>query len=123
MRKDREEFKKTLKVLQGEMPPKKAMPSIVIKQFEELRMELEKVKNYKYSQVEETKQLILQYQMRYGLYLEKINTSDIETWDKLYQSLRKALLAIKEAQIMQENERLATQKEELVSEEVEGLTN
>ncbi len=119
MKENRKEFKKTLRVIQGGMPPKKEMPHIVTKQFEELKIEVEKVKNYEYSQVEETKQLILQYQMRYGLYLEKIDASNIETWDKLYQSLGKALLVIKEAQIMQENEK-GKAREEASSEIAEG---
>ncbi len=104
MRKDREEFKKNLKVIQGGMPSKKKMPYIVRKQFEELRMELAKVKDYEYSQVEETKKLMLQYEIKYGLYLEKINLQETEIWDKLYESLRKKLAIIKEAQIMQEKE-------------------
>lgn len=121
MKEDRKEFKKTLRVIQGEMPSKKAMPHIVTKQFEELKMEVEKVKNYKYSQVEETKKLILEYQKIYGLCLEKIDASKIETWDKLYQSLGKALLVIKEAQTMQENEKGKAQ-EEASSEIAEGWT-
>lgn len=120
MKEDREKFKNTLKVIQGGMPPKKKMPHIVTKQFEELRIELAKVKDYKYSQVEETKEMMLQYEMKYGPYLEKIHLEETETWDKLYGSLRKQLAIIKEAQIMQENEKLEVQKEDLSSEIMEG---
>ncbi len=103
-KKEREEFKKTLKVIQGGKPCKKEMKKIVMEQFEELKHEFKKVKDYPYSEIEEVEKAIISYQNRYGLYLEKIDSKNMEDLDNRYEEFKYLLNVIKKAQTMKRNE-------------------
>lgn len=120
MKEDREKFKNTLKVIQGGMPPKRAMKNIVIKQFEELKTEFSKVKDYPYARLDLIKKSIIHYQIKYGAQLEKIEPEDIENLDNRYTEFGQFLRVVKEAQAMQENEKLGVQKEDSSSEIIQG---
>ena len=109
-KKDREEFKKSLKVIQGGKLSKKQTRINVTKQLEELKAELLKVKDYRYSKIEEVKKSILLYEEQYGLYLENIGQNDMETWDKMNENISKLLITVKEAQIMQKEEKKQKRK-------------
>ena len=105
-KKEREEFKKSLRIIQGgKQTSRKEIKQKVTKKFEELKIELAKVKDYKYSGIEEAKRVILQYEEEYGIYLEKINPKKhIMELDKMDEKLERLLEIVKEAQIMKRNE-------------------
>ncbi len=108
---EEEDIKKRLKVIQGGKPNVKYMRNKLPGQFKELKIGLGEVKNLRWQPLEDVIRTIDEYESEYGIHLEGIHFENARVVDKIYENINYKLLPrIREAKIIQENERKKKEK-------------